>query len=402
MLNLWPFKKHRESAMSKRQTVSTGCTHLLHAELPKPGGGTLDLRVDFLEVPRMRRFLEDTENRLVDGRREILCADKGRVEIRVSRDLGQTWERLIAASEIGLPVRRCHTLSNGWRIIQIGPPSQTLVLDEEWNVISRQHVGNYFWHGTCSIAQSATGTVMFAEYRTTNEDREEPIHVWRKLRDSDRWEPVLTKIAGNRPPAGDIRHFHTCMADPKVPGRWYVTSGDILEHNRFWVSEDDGESWREVTANLSPADAVANGKTMRAFRFTSALFEGDTLLWPTDDDLGTGASALISAQRFDPTMPMKVLCRFGPNLMRSILSIDDELVLVMSESKRDTSESEWCLVDRQGMIGHSLRVANLTGEPCPVTASMGTHRVIDGVAFFPSFGRILTKTKGGILRFSFE
>jgi len=100
------------------------------------------------------------------------------------------------------------------------------------------------WLGNIGIDQSEqTNIIMIAEYIT------EPINdstkVIRSIDGGKTWDVVLEKRGLGYDPR-EIRHFHTCQVDPYTDN-WYVSSGDLPEESKLWVSYDNGDNWVDIT-----------------------------------------------------------------------------------------------------------------------------------------------------------
>ena len=332
--------------------------------------------------------------------RRLLVRNRKRPILFESLDEGNSWRKIDLGSVLDTPVIRVFTLKDGRHIIQAGEPLMTICLDSDWNVLFKQQASKYKWHGSCSIAESADGTVIFSEYRGTNSDETfvEPLSAWRLQPGKMEWEKVFSHDAHGKTPDGYIRHFHTCMSDPYIEGRWYLSSGDIGEQNKFWLSDDNGDSWKEIKAQVENPEECKLGEEMRVLRYTSAVITEEAIYWVTDDNLGTGSSAFVRMDKSRAEMPIKVLCRFEKNLMRSLTAIDSERFFCISESKDDTSCVDFFIISSEGDILASHKITNISEERCPVTLSIGSGLVLNNYAFFPALGRIFSERRDSILR----
>ena len=109
--------------------------------------------------------------------------------------------------------------------------------------------------------------------------------------------PVLSVPGRLNNAPGEIRHFHTCQADPYVEGRWYVSSGDATHECGLWISDDDGRSWRRLFPVVDDARDITVNDLQRLMRFTAFAITPDRLIWPTDDNVNGGTAALVQLRK---------------------------------------------------------------------------------------------------------
>ncbi|MBV9570495.1 MAG: hypothetical protein JO056_04555 [Alphaproteobacteria bacterium] len=212
----------------------------------------------------------------------------------VSHDLGHTWKivrlrdrqlqqhQILHVKAIGNGELLAQAAAERWRP---GLPHEieNLVLDLQGHVLATTRVTGSHWHGCRSVDRSGR-TLMYAEYpfedpAGTHADRAPS----RAMRSRDRgrtWETVFLQQGT------EIRHFHFLQARPGIPGEWWLTSGDSPMESRIWVSKDDGDHWEDLTSRFGDPvmiDGLNYPRTL--FRLTDLVWEGDQVMWGTDDYL---------------------------------------------------------------------------------------------------------------------
>lgn len=78
---------------------------------------------------------------------------------------------------------------------------------------------------------------IFVEY---HHQSNQPMHVWKVTAPFDNpenWRIVMTQTRNV-----DLLHYHQAQYDP-FSGAWIVSSGDMGNHTKLWLSYDDGETW---------------------------------------------------------------------------------------------------------------------------------------------------------------
>lgn len=236
----------------------------------------------------------------------------GRSFIVESKDNGNTWKLIKIATVGDRRLYNCFTTDEGNHIVQALPEANTstsntnaeratvFLFDKNWELISINESPRARWHGRSSIDQ-AGNTIMFAEYHdnTAKYDKlyKDDYSKWRPLmstsrvfrsRDGGRTWEVVFEVSPD-----DIRHLHTLQADPFLPKTWWLSSGDRALESRVWRSNDDGDSWIEVT-NPNPQIVLPpNGRDLAqaAFRYTDLIIDQDSLIWGTDDIMGRSVAA---------------------------------------------------------------------------------------------------------------
>lgn len=213
----------------------------------------------------------------------VFCSVNSGATVIASEDGGETWRKFLDAPNGTRVVNFCcsgHTF-----MFQVRDPLTTFIGNAATGKYQEYSGPHFPWHGSQGAAISPSGALILSEYQTGNDGIE--LSLWRLNRNTDCLEPVLTKVSGRRPPEGDIRHFHTCFFDPYEPQTWYASSGDMLSHNRLWLSENNGRDWTGLAVDMPKADEYGIECPERVLRFTSAtVLKPRTLLWATDDGLG--------------------------------------------------------------------------------------------------------------------
>ena len=216
-----------------------------------------------------------------------------------------------------------------------------LILNHKGEVLAANRMNGSHWHGPRSV-DIANGTLMYAEYPF--EDRSggpENRAVSRVLRSRDRgrsWEPVFERDGTQ------VRHFHFLQARPGAPGEWWLTSGDSPMESRIWISRDDGDHWEDLTRGFGDPvvlDGLAYPRTL--FRLTDLKWEGEDIVWGTDDYLSRNQFPSPGARMFRSPAD-----RLAPKLagkakwqIRSIVEIGDfYMVLTQGCVRADATPEE--------------------------------------------------------------
>lgn len=392
---MWP----RKPSPVTSERLSTEL--LLRKQLDLASGGSLLLEASevFLESGLRIMFLDDPRPRV--GGSGVLVVGIPRRDRLFWADppSGKCSEVPLDVPGLG-KIRRGFARRNGQIVLQTVEPTETLVITGDGELVSRSRKPQHVWHGSYGIDESKDGTVLCSEYRSVRRDSEvAPISVWKYDDRSSEWRNILELTSGHHP-QGDIRHFHTCLSDPQVTGRWYLSSGDRREHSRFWFSEDDGESWIEPELALRLSPDVAGDPGSRVLRYTSATVGNGHLTWATDDHLGIYRAATCRAVLAENgRLMVEVVGLLGRNYARNFCPINEQYSMVLTEAKSagNAEAAELYLVDRNLAAVANLRLPNKSGSDSPVTASMGSRRFQDGRAYFPLLGAILTNQRRGFL-----
>jgi hypothetical protein len=337
-------------------------------------GAPVILELSVLEGGERLWFLEHVYDRVERRSTRELVARAGSM-LYVSDDFGTTWREHRGPEDVLLSL--CFTTATGTRLLQEVDAPHVHVFDSDWQYVGRRDAGLNPWHGTWSIDQSASGTIMFGEYAPSSGE----LHVHRSTDDGRSWDPVFMQPGhATEPAAGRIRHFHTCTADPFIAGRWYVSSGDRGDQNRLWCSDDDGSSWRLLSPELGDITGppVPDGRLANVVRHTAEAVLADAVVWPTDDHLGS--SARLVQLRKPELDRVDLIASFGRNELRNLVVLDDETFVVLSESKLDPTCAEAYVVRGDGGVEATFRIEN-PGGPASVARSRSSIAAVDGVFF---------------------
>ena len=355
-------------------------------------GRVVDVDVAVVEAPPNLWFLEHVFDRSSGHASRELVARAG-TTLYLSEDLGETWRPIDEPT--GLLFSLCFTTAEGRRLLQDIRSPEVHVFDPGWRYLGARTAGAHPWHGTWSIDQSKSGVVMFCEYASLSPT----LRVLRSLDDGDSWECVFSQPGHDADPAaGPIRHFHTCQADPFLPGRWYLSSGDRGKQNTVWLSDDDGRSWQlaEVALASSVGPPIPDGRLPNIVRHTSEVITEDAVIWPTDDNLGSVAR-LVRAAKPDLARA-DIIASFGKNELRNIVSLGDDGLFILSESKLDPSVAEAYCVGIDGRVFGTFALPNPAGTSATVARSRSSKSAIDGVFF--SFSDLALDGKPALLRWT--
>ncbi len=389
--------------------INTRCTEVFRSVVPL-GEGLGLLRFELIEATRGSLvFLEDAYLSAPGGGsslREIIATNGSRDQILVSRNLGATWQQQYAGTAWDSKIRWAFSLADGGRLVRTFSGCM-YHFDAHGALVSEQATGAWHWHGSQGIGQSASGTVMYAEYAPlTDADGVQDLSVWRYRPHLPQagWHKVLTLPAAVRPPQGELRHFHVCHPHPADPSLWILASGDIGTHCRLWLSRDDGDSWQEVMLDQAEMVGMPEGKYPRLLRFTqfAALDNGD-LIWGTDDTSDSDRAALVRLSLAGARPAFHFLGWLGKNCIRNIADCGGGRFLLLSESTHDPSSADCIVYDASTQRMATLLLPNVRQVKHPVTDSLGSLAVVDGVGFLPASGAVLMHPDHrGIFRVSIE
>ncbi|HWD28514.1 MAG TPA: hypothetical protein VG387_15190 [Rhizomicrobium sp.] len=211
-----------------------------------------------------------------------------------STDLGLTWA--MQPVRLAQPPRACFTTSRGTHLVCTHVakeiPSSALIyrFDAAWRQLGEPFRVPSPWHGSASIGE-ANGVIMFAEYPDNAAKYRAapmpilPAQVWRSRDDGANWQVAKTVSSDQ------IRHLHTLVPEPAAPGRWWLSSGDRDTEVFVWRSDDDGDSWIDVTEAAPDVPMAPRVKRYaRAVqRMTDLAFHDGWMIWGADDWLGLSA-----------------------------------------------------------------------------------------------------------------
>jgi hypothetical protein len=221
----------------------------------------------------------------------------------ISHDLGATWRATQIQGYEGFRVLHAKWLGNGEVLVQAVASLEEarraktitlLVVDEKGIVAAVHEIAGCPWH-SCRSVDMAGGVLMYAEY--PYEDENTPANgrlLSRVYRSRDRgrtWDIAYT--------ARHVRHFHFLQARPGHPGEWWLTSGDNPEESNIWITTDDGDNWHNITRRFDAMVQVGAASYPRSlFRLTDLAWNGDEVIWGTDDDLRGSKGAKPGARVF--------------------------------------------------------------------------------------------------------
>lgn len=395
---------------SAPSNIDTRVSEVFRSIVPLGTAGQGVLKFELIEAQRGSLvFLEDCYLPALDGGgsiREVVATNGSRNQILVSRDLGKNWQPLYENVKWDDKIRWAFSLADGSRLIRTFS-GRMYHLGAGGELVSEYSTGAWHWHGSQGIGQSNRGTVMYAEYAPLRDaDGVQDLSVWRyrPWAPQDGWHRVLTLPAAVRPPQGELRHFHVCRPHPSAPSLWILASGDIGAHCRMWLSQDDGDHWQEVMLDQAELVGMPEGKYPRLLRFTqfAALDNGD-LIWGTDDTSDVNRAALISLSLSTNRPVFRFLGWLGRNCIRNIASLGGDRYLLLSESTHDPVSADCILYNATTERVTPFLLPNLGQIQNPVTDSLGSLQMPNGVGFFPAQGAVLMHPdKRGIFRVSIE
>ena len=393
---------------SKVPTLESRTSTAFQSIIPFGEKGLANLKFELIQSTSASLvFVEDHYVAAPDGGgdlREIVATNGSRNRLYVSRDLGESWVPEFPDAEWDSKIRAVFSLSGGGRLVRTFS-GRMYHFNDRGELVSAQDTGAWHWHGSQGIGESPSGAVMYAEYAPLRpEDGVQELSVWRywPAQPAKGWERILTLPAAVRPPEGELRHFHVCRPNPAKLEQWVLATGDIGAHCRFWLSDDNGTSWGEISLPDPLFPDLPKDSYPRVLRFTQfcTLPNGD-FIWGTDDTSHAGRAVLVrlSLASAQPVFHMEGW--LGKNCIRNIASVDGKLFFLLSESKHDRSSADCIVYDAVTGRITSLLLPNLSQGSHPVTDSLGSSNMVNGVGFFPASGAIvMNPDKRGIFRVS--
>lgn len=367
----------------------------------------INLGGDFLSIERAVHSQDDLlflEDAVAKGGREVISVTRGSNLLIRLKEGGEHTEFDIS-DFCKRKIKNCHTLKNGNRILQTAEPCDTYLVDPEFKLLKKVSAGRRLWHGSNSVDSDASGTVMYSEYIATKEKSAQPLYVWCSHDFGETWHVAMEKMSSPAYGVGECRHFHTCFADPDIAGRWYVTTGDIKRDNCFFYSDDNGQSWSKAEVkNIKPGGLIPDQFRDNVFRFTSSYFDGDDIVWPTDDSLGIGKAMLIRMNKTKlPDAEIRIEHVFDENLMRTAIGSEDGREVYLSEAKHNLDGLSLYVKDSEAVdVKRMPPVPNLSGELTGGTISKASRRFMNEKAFSLADLRLFGDGKPSLLRFQFK
>lgn len=242
--------------------------------------------------------------------KDEILAFIGSGSLKLSKDHCKKWSKTFQIN--GYRVSKSFTLSNGNYLIGLTDENGVFyisLLNKDFKQIADvQKISETFWHNT-GISEK-NGIIMFAEYPYNSNTTLIKIHpkIYRSKDFGFTWEKVFEQKYP------DIKHWHTIDALEKE-NCWIVTSGDLPQCCKWFLTEDNGDSWIEITDKQYLNQSI--------HRTVSFFEEKDNYYFSTDDILGTNrdyftivdGKRMASAKfcRTTKTNPIKVeeLCNLG-------------------------------------------------------------------------------------------
>jgi hypothetical protein len=186
------------------------------------------------------------------------------------------------------------------------------------------------WHG-CRAVDQANGTIMYAEYPSGGNPR-----LPRVMRSRDRgrsWDVAFERNTE------EIRHFHFLQRRPGT-SEWWLTSGDKPRESYIWISRDDGGTWEDITQVKGRVTTGGIAYPRSVFRLTDLVWNGDEVIWGTDDDLPQikaphGARLFRSPIKAPLTPVYSGMCRWH---IRSMIDLGDFVVVLAAGANADTDD----------------------------------------------------------------
>jgi hypothetical protein len=318
-------------------------------------------------------------------------------QIAHSSDLGQTWSFHSAIFDPS--PRACFTTSRGTHLVCTNParpepfPAKLYRFGADWKRQGPPLPIPAPWHGSASIGE-ARGTIMFAEYPDNAAKYRDdggtvlPARVLRSRDDGVSWQVV--KTVGS----DVIRHLHTLVPEPAVPGRWWLTSGDRSGEVFVWRSDDDGDSWNDVTED-KPGIALHPSfqHHVRAVqRMTDLVFHDGWMIWGADDWLGykpenaderPAAGSRILRARTDRAWKVETI-GFCGKPVRNIVDVGPAFLLTTEAKHVDRgARPDVFLIfkDDLAKVHHLAQIDNQGRAGTGFTFSLASRAAVDGVFF---------------------
>jgi SAM-dependent methyltransferase len=392
---------------------------------PAFGFSSIKLTLTIPSVPASGRLASFAEH--IAGTGTVVGTMPGGV--LVSEDMGENWQAIAFPDVPDVEFENCFTTGSGVHLLQTktedafdgnpGTPSVIHRFAPNWSYLGAVPIGDHRWHGTSSIGQHGD-TIIWAEYPNNRgnhtpgkEDQAISPRVFRSRDDGATWETIFSQTGG------EIRHFHTLLADPHVPGQWWLSSGDRPHECRVWLSRDDGDSWIDIT-NLKPdVDLNAQAYPQSVQRYTDIWLGKDRVIWGSDDWLGSpkniklsdapdignqrrSGSRMFLSDRVVPLQPRNL--GWIGNPVRSIIDAGPALIAT-TEAKYDVlTRPQICLVakDGQPLVQELMTIGVAGNESSGFTFSRSSHAAVNGTFFTFRSSRDLGQYATRILQWHVE
>jgi len=323
---------------SKQEDCSINKTFLL-------GNGKV-LKIDIEGLFRFKFLYADEK---------CLIVQKNSNTLAVSFDEGKTFSLTKTIKDF--KIFQIYPLSNGNYLLGGTEESTSVlyVLDSSLNILKKHDdLGERTWHAHGAIDE-AYGIVMYIDYQNFDKNASLPqfINIFRSKDFGLSWE----KVYSLKHPE-EVRHGHTLQADPYKENTWLATTGDTPSQSRWFLSNDNGNTWIEITDKSYVNDAVKN-RSLSAHRTTSIDITEDYYYFSTDDLMGSTLDYFIEYAgerkasskfyRANKTEPIKLekLTNLGIH-GRSMIDVGDGYIIV-TEAKYVSFNSQVFYIDKSNL-----------------------------------------------------
>lgn len=364
------------------------------------GGKNARLSIDLLEPPKgSLHFLEDRLPGYAQPR-TVTAADGERKRLYQSFDGGKSWRPHPANGFAwDSKIRSYFSLNDGGSLVR-SFSGRMYHFDADGKIASVHDTGEWRWHGSQGIGQSANGIVMYAENAPMKgENGLQSVWKYDPAKPDEGWRIVLSLSAAVCPPAGEIRHFHVCRPLTSRSGSWLLASGDKREHCAIWLSEDDGENWQKFAADEMKSDNFPPARA-HPLRFTQfAELANGELIWGTDDVTEGWKAAIIKFNPFSSPPALEYLTEAGGECIRNCIDMGDGCYAFLTESTWNTKNAYCAIFDLNSGKLERIPLPNIAENKSAFTWSHGSPALHDNMAFLPVMGSILVgEAQRGIFR----
>lgn len=212
-------------------------------------------------------------------------------KVMMSEDGGETWELRTSLEDRQTFLAGFYTDSG--TLLAITDKRSLLRSTDDGQTFELIDTGTS-WRAMEGVAQNPrTGTILYGE-NPQYAERDEQIRIRRSVDDGRSWDDVLIRTGA------DVRHFHSVDYDV-FTGHWYATTGDLDEQIEWWVSKDDGLTWKAIVG----ADSGVKGD--QTYRTLGLMFTDSKIIWPTDNSLDFSLNYVVAAPKDDPSNIDKLL-----------------------------------------------------------------------------------------------
>lgn len=358
----------------------------------------IDVSVPHIPSPRGFTFADHVTDEA--GRPSDTVVANGFGAFAISRDLGATWKIVPVNGFLDKDIAQLKAIGPSQFLAQAGDEKSerldVLAVNDRGDVGAVTPAQSCRWHGCRSVAR-AGDTIMYAEYphnEPVDGKRHAASRVFRSRDGGRTWDVVFQQSGAQ------IRHFHFLQPRPGVSGEWWLTSGDDVHESRVWVSKDDGDTWSDLTGHVSGAVDI-DGVTYqrRVFRLTDLAWNGDEIIWGTDDVLKAASDERGRARLFRSKIGDRLephLIGFGNWHFRSLIDVSDFYIALSQgcpHPGRDPAKEMpgVYLVPKRAHHSapgsfHLFDVPGSPGKRTKLSASRASRAAKDGV-FFSQRGR---------------